>query len=190
MRGVSRSSRYAGRDAVAACGARFAAVKSTANDDGAARGRPKSRGPGVAVLTSKGTGGSVALVAVEVTYDPERWRKSRPPGRARTKPFQPLRAERRMFPARPWRRHSCAFYLCTRGCGCARASGVPRALTLGVARMGKPQARRAKRSGFRAPPRRHNNRGNGAWLFENGNWNRSEAMRLNTLRTSSPGLTR
>ena len=73
-------------------------------------GRPKSRGPGVAVLTSKGAGGSVVPVAVEVTHDPERWRKSRPPGRARNKPFQPLRAERRMPPARPWRRHSCAFY--------------------------------------------------------------------------------
>ena len=65
-------------------------------------GRPKSRGPGVAVLTSKGAGGSVVPVAVEVTHDPERWRKSRPPGRARNKPFQPLRAGRRMPPAQPW----------------------------------------------------------------------------------------
>jgi len=41
---------------VAAGGARFVAVKSSANDDNAVRGRPKSRGPGVAMLTSKGYG--------------------------------------------------------------------------------------------------------------------------------------
>ena len=29
----------------------------------------------------------------------------------------PLRAERRMRPVLSWRLHSCAYYLCTRGCG-------------------------------------------------------------------------
>jgi len=43
----------------------------------------------------KDTGGSVARVAVDNTHDQERWRKSRPPGRARTRPFQPSCAERR-----------------------------------------------------------------------------------------------
>jgi hypothetical protein len=66
----------------------------------------------------------------------------RSPGAPRTTPFQPLRAERRMYPARPWRRHSCAFYFCTRGCGCARASGVPRALIGRKAHInnGRPRA--------------------------------------------------
>jgi hypothetical protein len=36
-------------------------VKSTLDDDGVDRERPKSRGPGVAMLTSKGSGGPVAV---------------------------------------------------------------------------------------------------------------------------------
>jgi hypothetical protein len=43
--------------------------------------------------------------------------KARSPGRARRKPLKPLRREGRVF---RWTcgDYSCAFYLCTRGCGC------------------------------------------------------------------------
>ena len=98
-----------------------------------------------------------AAMAASVS-PPQRWcTQHRTPGvMTCSLPFQPLRAERRMPPARPWRLRSCAFHFCTRGCGCARASGVPRALIEG----------RRKR-GFWAPPRRHNNRGDGACFCAN-----------------------
>ncbi len=116
-------------------------------------GRLKSRGPGVAVLTSKGAGGSVAPVAVEVTHDPERWRKSRPPGRARNKPFQPLRAERRMFRRN---RGDDTRVLSTFAHGAADALAHPA--------FRAPSFRGRRKRGLRAPPRRHNNRGDGACL--------------------------
>ena len=141
-------------------------------------GRPKSRGPGVAVLTSKGTGGSVVLVAVEVTHDPERWRKSRPPGRARNKPFQPLRAERRMPPARPWRRHSCAFYF---------AHEAADALAHPAFRA--PSFRGRRKRGIRAPPRLSNNRGDGVWLHENGEMKHNAHHTFNVVHTCA-GTTR
>ena len=71
----------------------------------------------------------------------------------------PPRAERRMQTARPWRLRSCAFYFCTRGCGCARASGVPRALIWAGANGVNPKRAGRSELRLRAPPRRHNNRG-------------------------------
>ena len=52
-----------------------------------------------------------AAVAASVS-PPQRWcTQHRTPGvMTCSLPFQPLRAERRMPPARPWRLHSCAFY--------------------------------------------------------------------------------
>ena len=153
MRGVSRSSRYAGRDAVAAIGVRSLrrarsffparpdkivrrrAMTTTLKADG-----EEACDPGAAARAIGGwTMLPLARKAVVTTSvsPPQRWcTQHRTPGvMTCSLPFQPLRAERRMPPARPWRRHSCAFYLCTRGCGCARASGVPRALMSRVERI-------------------------------------------------------
>jgi len=108
-------------------------VKSISHDGSAGRRRPKSRGPGVAMLTSKGTGGSVAS-AVEVSHGPERWHSS-PPGRARDKPFQPLRAERRTKRRDRGDSTRVLFTFAREAADALSASGVPRALNLRALRM-------------------------------------------------------
>jgi len=117
-------------------------VKSISHDGGAGRRRPKSRGPGVAMLTSKGTGGSVAH-AVEVSHGPERWHSS-PPGRARDKPFQPLRAERRTKRRDRGDSTRVLFHFCTRGCGCVQR----------IRRSARPQSGRRNCKCVTASPRR------------------------------------
>ncbi len=168
MRGVSRSSRYAGRDAVAAAvfegrdAREFPGLPGDlarhGDDDHTVCGRPKACHPG-ASASRQGAGrrrrssyrGRWTSPSVHTTVV---YSAPATGGASRSKPFQPLRAERRMISACSWRLRSCAFHFCTRGCGCARASGVPRALIQGEAMKE-----------LRAPPRRHNNRGDGAWLL-------------------------
>jgi len=58
--------------------------------------------------------------------------KARSPGRARRKPLKPLRRECRRCRANLWWLCSCAFFICTRGCGRAGAPGIPCALCFGA----------------------------------------------------------
>jgi hypothetical protein len=51
-------------------------------------------------------------------------KKARSPGRARKKPLKPLRREGRVS-RRTCGDYSCAFYLCTRGCGCGGHPAFP-----------------------------------------------------------------
>jgi len=98
---------------------------------------------------------------------PQRWcTQHRTPGvMTCSLPFQPLRAERRMPPARPWRLTRVLFYF-AHGAADALAHPAFRAPSLGVARMGQaPGAPAQDTGGYRAPPRRHNNRGDGAWFL-------------------------
>ena len=136
------------------------------DDDHAVRGRPRTRYPGASpgtmgqrqgfLLVQRESGGA------SVPCSDDHLRAGRR-GFSRGKPFQPLRAERRVKRRDRGDLLVC-FSLCTRGCGCARASGVPHALIGRSANGASPRRAMAKRKELRAPPRRHNNRGDGAHL--------------------------
>ena len=108
MRGVSRSSRYAGWDAVAACGVRSPDAHETSvfdrscaesDDDHIVRGRPKARYPGASPCAMRQRQGSLLVQrergGAEVLSSGD-YRRVGHQGFSRSKPFQPLRAERRI----------------------------------------------------------------------------------------------
>ena len=127
-------------------------VGSPAEDERAVRGRPKSRYPGASPCATGSANapprGRAAACQSRQSGD---HRRAGHRGFSRSKPLKPLRAERRMFRRDRGDYARVLFYFCTRGCGCACASSVPRALIQGEAMKEA-----------RAPPRRHNNRGDDA----------------------------
>jgi hypothetical protein len=131
----------------------FAAVKSTANDDGAARGRLKSCGPGASMLASKGNS--------ESSLRSRRWRKIVVSRAVAKEPVH--RGERGIGRSNH----------CVRNAGCIRRDRGDDARVLSTFAheaadaLAHPAFRAPSLKGeamteFRAPPRRHNNRGDGA----------------------------
>jgi hypothetical protein len=99
MRGVSRSSRNAGRDAVDVAGALTNALTRTA----------KSCGPDASTPAS-------SLWSNNSASDGDK--KARSPGRARRKPLKPSRAGMPGDPGATVVTNARAYYQYTRGCGC------------------------------------------------------------------------
>ena len=159
MRGGSRSSRSAGRDAVAAC---------VMPDVHRVLGRPKSRYPGASSWRQRGIaepllfGAKRRRVTPRCGDDPRAGHQ----GSSRSEPLTPLRAERRTNVRRPWRLRSCASFICARGCGRTMrpAFRAPSCARLGFTPFA--QSKRAMDEMRLRRPRASKNRGNDAHVEE------------------------
>jgi hypothetical protein len=92
--------------------------RSGAQDEARWKRTAKPCGPDAPTLAFK-------LVMMLSHHTGDGGNKARSPGRARSKPLKPLRREGRMNRLNLWRRHSCAFLPCTRGCGCGEHPAFP-----------------------------------------------------------------
>src|SRR5580692_2773556 len=73
--------------------------------------------------------------------------KARSPGRARSKPLKPFAQGMPECLGEPVVTNSCAFLLCTRGCGCADAPGIPCALGFWGEQYSKPGRETSREGG-------------------------------------------